>query len=285
MKVLSLDPGIKNLSFCLLDKNEINSESPTLDDKFNNVNIFYWDVINLTNLTSTKCSIDNCNKSGKWQKHNICYCAVHSRKQPYIQPNKELKMPYLKKQKIDPLKELAEKWKIKSIGSKKADILQAFEKFIEDKCYEPIDKINAKTMDLVTIGKNIQKYFDQLLDNTQIVIDQILIENQIGPLAAKMKTIQGMLSQYFIMKNNNINILFVNATNKLKKVTNQPFSLTETEDSIDMDTSTYSERKKLGVSTITKLLKQSSNSNNKWIDHFMKHKKKDDLADCLLQAL
>ena len=47
-------------------------------------------------------------------------------------------------------------------------------------------------------------------------IDLILIENQIGPLALRMKMLQGMITQYFI-QNNITNIIFVNASNKLKE--------------------------------------------------------------------
>ena len=34
-------------------------------------------------------------------------------------------------------------------------------------------------------------------------ITHIIIENQISPIATRMKTIQGLLTQYFIMKYNN----------------------------------------------------------------------------------
>ena len=33
-------------------------------------------------------------------------------------------------------------------------------------------------------------------------ITHVFIENQISPIANRMKTIQGMLAQYFIMKSN-----------------------------------------------------------------------------------
>lgn len=46
-------------------------------------------------------------------------------------------------------------------------------------------------------------------------IDAILIENQIGNLAGRMNVLQGMISQYFIMRNIT-NIEFISATNKLK---------------------------------------------------------------------
>ena len=83
-----------------------------------------------------------------------------------------------------------------------------------------------------------------------------------------MNCIQGMISQYFIMKNMN-NIKFISAANKLK-----PF--------IGNKKTTYSERKKTGVEITQKLLLMKDDNN---IEMFNKHKKKDDLADCFLQGI
>ena len=55
--------------------------------------------------------------------------------------------------------------------------------------------------------------FDETFANLEF--DYILIENQIGPLALRMKSLQGMISQHFIEKNQ-INIIAVNSINKLK---------------------------------------------------------------------
>ena len=81
--------------------------------------------------------------------------------------------------------------------------------FINNNCYTAIAKTNATKVDLVTIGRNIQHKFDEILSDHLSSIDIIIIENQIGPIANKMKTIQGMISQYFIMKNDNIQIEFI----------------------------------------------------------------------------
>ena len=48
------------------------------------------------------------------------------------------------------------------------------------------------------IGKNIYREFNNLFTNYKF--DKILIENQIGKNAIKMKSIQGMITMYFIMK-------------------------------------------------------------------------------------
>ena len=101
------------------------------------------------------------------------------------------------------------------------------------------------------------------------IIDIVLIENQIGPLAIRMKTIQGMITQYFIQKNIS-QIEYWSSSNKLK-----PFLK-------EIKKTTYRERKLLSIKVTIHLLEQFFNA---WATHYSSHKKKDDLSDCLLQCL
>ena len=109
-----------------------------------------------------------------------------------------------------------------------------------------------------------------------------------------MKTIQGMLSQYFIMKNNNISIEFISATNKLKGI-DLP-SNTEVNDDEDKDNNNkkdntdssskkeYKKRKKLGIETCLSIINSQESFVN-WKNFVEKHSKKDDLSDCFLQGI
>ena len=108
--------------------------------------------------------------------------------------------------------------------------------------------------------------FDKNLDISKI--DCVIIENQLSSLANKMKYIQCIITQYFIMRNIH-NIQYISAINKLKKY-------------IGEKKTTYSERKKLSINITNEILKKSEF--NKWITLF-NNGKKDDLADCFLQAL
>ncbi len=83
-----------------------------------------------------------------------------------------------------------------------------------------------------------------------------------------MKTIQGMIAQFFIM-NNKEDIEFVSAINKLKYF-------------IGNEKTTYNERKKISVDITKKIL---TCDNSLWYEHLENSNKKDDLADCLLQGL
>jgi hypothetical protein len=266
MKILSIDIGIKNLSFCLFETNE-------------SIKIIKWDNINLGEKTEAKCiEIDKnglCNKPAKFSKGNVCFCLKHAKKQKYLIPNKELSASYLNKQKIQMLIDIATKYKIEYDASfKKSQMLDRINEYINNTCFTGIQKTNATKVDLVTIGRNIQYKFDDILCDHLLTIDKIIIENQIGPLANKMKTIQGMISQYFIMKNNNIQIEFISASNKLKD-----FLPKEKGEKTD-----YKQRKKLGIQTCLEFV-SSDDRFKEWESFFSKHQKKDDLSDCFLQGM
>jgi len=100
------------------------------------------------------------------------------------------------------------------------------------------------------------------------LITKVVIENQVGPLASTMKAVQGMLTQYFIMKDIN-NISYVSASNKLKPYTTEKL--------------TYKQRKKLAITVTETLL--TSEGTVELRDLYRRSKKKDDLADSYLQGL
>jgi hypothetical protein len=250
MKLLSIDVGIKNLSFCLFELT--NTEF---------FQIIQWENINLIEEVELKCN--NCCKLAKFTKNGIPFCKKHT-------SNVE-KIANLNKQTKQTLIDIANKYNINLVSlTNKSAIIKSINEYFKQNSYIPIVKKNATKVDLVTIGRNIQQKFDDILDIHLNTIHTIIIENQIGPIANKMKTIQGMISQYFIMKNENINIEFVSASNKLK-------------DFIDKDKTEYKQRKKLGTQICENFIKNEIMFQN-WETFLDNHKKKDDLADCFLQG-
>jgi hypothetical protein len=262
-KVVSIDVGIRNLSFCFFGESQGESQR-----------IIKWDNIDLTEREVQLCSTDGCKKAVKYTKHEQYWCLLHSKKQPFMVPTKELTKTSLNKTKVQGLKELLEKYGVQCYANGRADMVAALLAHGEMHCFESKTQVNAVHLNLVVIGRNIQHKLDVIFGEDISTIDTVIIENQIGPLATKMKTVQGMLAQYFIMKNNNIKIEFVSSANKLK---GQGEGQQQGEGQLD-----YKGRKKLGVQCCKDKL---IGVNVGWLPFFNSHKKKDDLADCFLQGL
>jgi len=265
MKILSIDVGIKNLAFCLFEKQE-NSEYFIIKK---------WDSINVSENVSFKCGTVEkngiCNKPAKYTKNNHHYCLKHSKKQCYQIPSSDLKLSFVNKQKIQQLYDLADKYKIiykKPI--KKPELIELLNNYIQNTCFEQIVTVNACKIDIVTIGENIKTKFEKIFDE-EGMIEHIIIENQISPIANRMKTIQGLITQYFIMKENYENIEFISASNKLKDCSKE-------------ETSSYQNRKQTGILKCLEYLNNNHQYHN-MIEYFNKHIKKDDLSDSFLQGL
>jgi len=272
MKILSIDVGIKNLSFCLFEINLNEEKDKTLK-------IIKWDNIDVSTNTDSRCIETDfnglCNKPAKFTKNNKCYCLKHSKKYNFLKPTAELKPSYINKQKIQSLIDIADKYKIKyELPVKKANLVALITEFINNNCFTNVQKINGTQVALVTIGRNIQHKFDDLLGDHLETINTIIIENQIGPLANKMKTIQGMISQYFIMKNNNIQIHQISSSNKLK-------DFLPKDNPVKLD---YKQRKKLGIQTCLDIISTDFRF-KEWTTFFNNYTKKDDLSDCFLQGM
>ena len=127
----------------------------------------------------------------------------------------------------------------------------------------------ASTADNLIIGQNMIRIFDEKLADFKF--DMVVIENQIGKNAIKMKTIQGMISMYFLMRNYEpSHIVSYNAIHKLKYW-------------VGSKKTKYDQRKKLSKEiTLQMCIKYYP---EQILNLYKKNKKKDDLADCLLQGL
>jgi len=267
MKILSIDVGIKNLALCLFDKSNTTE----------NFKVTKWDIIDISEQENTIiCEVVEknviCNKPAKFKKGENCYCLKHSKKQQIQIPTSEQKSSFINKQKIQKLYEIAESHNIKYEPKiKKVDLIKLINEHININYFQTIESKKAAEVDLFNIGLNIKTKFNKLFEN-ETKIDYVIIENQIGPLAIRMKTIQGMIVQYFIMSNLNVeHIEFISASNKLK-------------DCDVKDKGNYSDRKKLGISKCLEIITTDFRF-SEHVDYFNTHKKKDDLSDSFLQGI
>jgi len=262
MKILSFDVGIKNLAYCLFSINCSNNKL---------LKIIKWDVINLCESsmslnekknTCSKCKknalyVNSENATNTFESESIMYCKKHAIETKLV---------------IDDGK------KNKSKQRSKQAPQQSSLKLIV-----PSKKQNACDIDMIVLGRSLKTNFDLIFNEDNVsCIDAVVIENQIGPLAGRMKMLQGMIAQYFIMKNVE-KIEFISATNKLKLFKNvknsNASSLVETE----KQDNSYKLRKQQGQ-LICKSLISFYPSLHLWNKEFDKHLKKDDLADCFLQG-
>ena len=265
MKIISFDVGIKNLAYCIFDVDD-NKKYTILD----------WGILDLINKPVFLCEskqkkkpFDTCGKKATYVDQNQkYYCKQHAKTSDFSIPCKELSDPLLKRYKLSELKTIAENNKIKYntpiLKSKLYEIIKEFREnnFLQHIVEEKVDS------GLVTMSINLTHLLDDLLKG--IKIDCVLIENQISKIASTMKTIQGMITQYFVMTHVD-NIHYISSYNKLKLYVQSKKNYN------------YKERKELGIQCALKEINDSQDA--KWITLFQNHKKKDDLADSFLQGL
>ena len=253
--IISFDVGIKNLAYCIIDNN---GES---------YQITHWDVANLCG-EKPKCCYQTkkgvCGKNASYNfKKTDYYCGTHVKKvqDKILVPDIYYKLVKAKK----PSKKLLKQ--INGITNTEYDKDEIC-KYVENNyLVKNISLKTANQLDLIEIGCKIANLLPEILPIDKITT--VLIENQISPIANRMKTIQGMLAQFFIDRSIT-DIHFVSSHNKLK--------------AFNVKKKTYAERKKSGIEVTEKILSEKQIL-NKWKPLFKSHKKKDDLADAFLQGL
>ena len=309
-KLISFDIGIKNMAFCLFDISEF-SITPAIKkwDVLNLMdaveNTQPLCTCHLKGKPSKKKAISTgspklCNKKAKYEKNGQYYCEKHAiEHNEFIIHQKEHSPTALRKMKAEELLVISENYFIfrKNTAAEMAGTLDAFyqpkggepeekvpttkkgllEKtlaFFEQKCFRVLQAPKKKTAnetDLISIGRNMTKLLDEMPEITDGTITHVILENQISTIANRMKTIQGMLAQYFIMRGRpDIVIEFVSSSNKLK-------------DFVSEKNTTYKQHKKDGIAICSRFLE----NNPGWASwtSVLQTTKRDDLADSFLQGI
>ena len=383
--ILSIDVGIKNLSFCLL---RVHHQIAGQTGQNREIEILKWNTLNLNDALNTDTSTDintdilvtttvcTCKIGCKLkpyyvytQENNVVYACKRHYKM-FLEPSRrvfENKPPsyiskVLKTFTAENLREFCKEYsfentnanenanegnvksnnkqelKLKALTALRTEyvypisthancisILQFPDQKEEQKQIHKKNKnlsqTQASTVSLVFVGYSLMKQFDELFYNGYThQIDTVVIENQISPIANRMKTVQGMITQYFLMRGvDKEHIIYFSSVQKLK-VAPYHFIFHDTSeknlgdddaDEVD-DIQTYDDRKKAGVACVRKILAGSSTTTSMtgsssgsspftiqrnecthstaklclcWLHRFESHKKKDDMADSFLQGL
>ena len=274
MILLSFDVGIKNLAYCLLSIKESEDTNENTSKHF--IEIVKWNIIDLScdhHVEETETAVKILKQCCKCKKA-ATYC-THSNT---ILPEDVIK--FCKKHAEEA--QLPMHPKLLKSNSKSGHVPYIVPLSIINK------KVSCNKINIVDLGKNIKCHLDVIFAEHMDKIDAILIENQIGNLAGRMNVLQGMISQYFIMRNIT-NIEFISATNKLKlfkTIINKKTRLSEggsLDNVVESEKKLYKMRKDAGKMVCRSLLSFYPKLND-WITKYDKHKKNDDLADCFLQG-
>jgi len=195
------------------------------------------------------------------------------KKNDWFFPNDTFKQSKLSKLSKEDLFVLGQQYNIFSeMPQTKKKCIQIILQHCDDRSLVKIKKIKVKTAndtDLITVGKLLKLELDKVSGIHDMT--HVAIENQISKIASRMKTVQGMLSQYFIMQDICPHIEYVSSANKLKDLTS------------NVQENTYKQHKKDSVEISKQILGQNPSLGN--FDDLFNVSKKDDLADAFLQGI
>jgi len=266
MKLISFDVGIKNMAYCVLSTTSVS------------VRIEHWGIINLVEEEPRhRCP---CGKYAMFSKGDEYFCNKHSKEQiRWWVPSADNNWKTIKKKSMRELKtwlddlNLLDENKVKMTRS---ELLSTIRGLWEEMVLQPCDHRTtpqANKCSLIEIGRTLSQRLDALgVDWRELT--HVIIENQISPIASRMKTIQGMLTQYFILRADQAAIEYVSSTNKLGQFNRDGGNKTG-----------YQQRKLDGIRHGLEWLDQCRPENNIWREWVTAQKKQDDLFDALLQGV
>jgi hypothetical protein len=290
--ILSFDIGIKNLAYCLLDGSGSGG-----------FRIHDWNVIDLMTspaeqaraATVAPLQCTRCGKPAKFRKHTTLYCGIHAKSSGWMLPKPAYTRPKLNARKKPELERLAAEHGIVVTppACTKAVYVDQLAKVFQERCLEPADPPaaggqagGAGAIDLITLGRNMCAHLDRVLaletPLSPLPITHVILENQISTLASRMKTLQGELTMYFLIRYPHVHIEYVSSTHKLRHFAHLlPASTVPASENAK-----YRQHKRDAIWITQHLLDTAATPDDKtkWA-HVMTHKKRDDYADCLLQGL
>lgn len=353
MKIVSIDVGVVNFACCLFSYEPGEQSLPQIC-KWDVLNINT--NTNPIAVEPTQTPLHLCNKqlkSTKSKKGCLCgkpalycatsavsatttttsiyRCATHAKHDDqYLMPTKDLMPASVAKCTMMGLCALAAKYQIAYTKPiKKPALADLIGQYAATHCFQYVEPDtwtkngerktmpkapNARKTNLVTVGRNLVAKLDTFLEGHKV--DAVVIENQI---TSRMKCVQSMAAQYFIMRHLDARVDFLSAIHKLETgdeaaaaavgaYKSEDIALSdEPEADDDFDVAemaeatkkvrqrTYKDRKAVGIKYCADEIREccgasssitttTTTTADQWISFLNTHKKKDDLADCYLQG-
>lgn len=321
-RILSFDIGIKNLAYCYLEY----LHDTTTD--VSRTKILDWRVIDLmadaqpvsnTNiishtctckLSTTKKNAPNAKICGKKAKYgrpidttetaDEYFCETHAKvDKRWIIPKRTHEKASLNKLKREPLDLMVAEQKIvldPNTKSTKKTLVDALLAHFLSKSYTILDHTtvgNSKHADLITLGRNMITIIDRISVLRDSPPTHIIMENQISTVASRMKTLQGELTMYFLLRHPTASVEYISSANKLKffapTVPNDtPVQVPrkerrDAEAVVPNANQIYKKHKQDAITYTTQILQENPILQS-W-EPVLTGKKKDDLADSFLQGI
>jgi Mitochondrial resolvase Ydc2 / RNA splicing MRS1 len=329
LRILSFDIGIKNLAYCFLDvgvgtTREMDTSDVILDWRV--IDLMQHPEIPLSSLPVARCTCSVGQVPKKKQSTvapRICgkiakfthtgsqdfYCETHAKSHStpdngWLIPKKVFERSQLNKLNRERLAALVQGYKIPVATvpkpTKKIYIDLLCDHY-ERVCFQPIRAngtnapiLNSKQTDLITLGKNMILHLDKQTIFREQPPTHVILENQMSNVASRMKTIQGELTMYFLMRFPEAHIEFISSKNKLKGYEPTTTSLVTTVDQMSRVTEErihrlsehekYQQHKRDAV-LYTQQWMNKYPLMKVWEPYMLESKKKDDLCDCFLQGM
>ena len=272
--ILSFDVGIIHLAYCLFTKED------------NNWKIIDWDNIDLTDREETKCA---CGLKASVIQNNLYYCKVHAKKLEVIKPFEEIYKGIEKNTDICSFIDCNKKCSIDK-STVKYCLPHAKKEYKELENKLKIKKYKITNVNALDFDNTRMKLITVLDSKKELLTANVVcIENQPSMVNPLMKSIACTLYDYFLIRgiidknitNSKIEkVKFMAPSNKIKLVDDNNTKKIIIDKNTDK-TVKYKLTKGLAVKYASELISHLP----VWVEYFNKQKKKDDLADALLQGI
>jgi hypothetical protein len=273
--IVSFDVGIRNLAYCIA------TVSPA------DIRISAWGIISLVEPAPTCMAARRgrvCGRRAAFEKDDTKLCAKCASSHPtWLVPQRAHCAAALRKLSVAELAAIVCDTADPTPTTKAALVARAVAAYSARTMTPLAAAASASSADMIGVARAVARALDA--DPRFAAARCVLIENQIGPLANRMKALQGMLTQYFVLRGD-AEIHYISSANKLKLFVAEPVveGGAGEEGAAPAPGPTYAERKASSV-THTRQMLESTPALAQWLPQFDASPKKDDYADSFLQMV